>query len=85
MTNKKTTSITPGTQSGQEKRSVRYWTCRLHLHYTSFKVTMSPHLPGNLVLTLLTITIKLSLTEIMSVPKDHVLIKSHSPLHGMLS
>lgn len=59
---------------------MRYWTCRLHLHYTSFKVIMSPHLPGNLVLTL-NITIKLSLMEIMSVPKDSVLIMSHSPLH----
>lgn len=81
----KTTSITPATQSGQEKRSMRYQTCRLHLHYTSFKVIMSPHLPGNLVLTLLNITIKLSLIEIMAVPKDSVLMMSHSPLHCMLS
>lgn len=52
---------------------MRYQTCRLHLHYTSFKVS-----PGNLVLTLLNITIKLSLIEITSVPKDSVLIMSHS-------
>lgn len=64
---------------------MRYRTCRLHLHYTYFKVIMSPHLPGNLLLTLLNITIKFSLMEIMSVPKDGVLIMFHSPLHCMLS
>lgn len=57
---------------------MRYQTCRLHLHYTSFKAMMSPHLPRNLVLTLLNITIKLSLIEIMSVPKDSVLIVPQS-------
>lgn len=75
----------PGTQSGQEKRPMRYQTCKLHLHYTSSKVIESPHLPGNLALILFNITIKLFLTETMFVLKDHILIMSHSPLHYMLS
>lgn len=40
---------------------MRYQTCKLHLRYTSSKVTASPHLPGNLARTLFNTTVKPSL------------------------
>lgn len=75
MANKKLRSITQGTQSEQEEASEVS-----DLHYTSSKVIMSPHLPGNLALTLFNITIELSLAETNFLPKDSILIMSHHML-----